>query len=426
MARPSLNPLVLRAANFRVQDLPKDVRHRVIVFTSEDDAPSRGVLYWKDGSQPKVGVHLMHPRTDQTQNYNIVPLVQAGYVVLGRAGRWANNDVETVHETLMLDMAAGIRFLREEIGCDRVILVGNSGGGTLAAMYQAQASIEPPGRLTDTAAGDPLDLNAFDLPPADGLAIIGGHLGEGQVLLRGIDPSVIDESDPASVDPELDLYDPAHGFREPPASSSYSEAFLEGYRVAQLARVRRLDAHARASVRRERDAALAAQALESTDPDAARRLWRQAGHAEHMVIYRTSADPAAVDLGIEPDDRFVGSYFSRRPDRENYGGPGFARYLTPRAWLSTWSATATRADTRACLANVHVPFILVHYSGDAGLRLSEAQSILDASASEDKEMVVVRHADHYGRVILDDSTVGGQTTEGTAAIVDWATLRFAP
>ena len=57
------------------------------VFTSADGALSRGLFYRPGGRQPRVGVHLMHPRTDQSLNYNIPPLVRAGYAVIGRAGR---------------------------------------------------------------------------------------------------------------------------------------------------------------------------------------------------------------------------------------------------------------------------------------------------------------------------------------------------
>ena len=88
----------------------------------------------------------MHPRTDQSLNYNIPPLVQAGYAVVGRARRAVNNDVDTVHEEILLDLAAGVRMLRDS-GCERVVLLGNSGGGALARLYQAQAQAAAAARL---------------------------------------------------------------------------------------------------------------------------------------------------------------------------------------------------------------------------------------------------------------------------------------
>ena len=126
--------------------LPKDTIIEPVVFTSADGALSRGLFYRPAGRQPRVGVHLMHPRTDQSLNYNIPPLVRAGYAVIGRAGRAVNNDVDTVHEEILLDLAAGVRMLRDS-GCERVVLLGNSGGGSLASLYQSQAQAVAASRL---------------------------------------------------------------------------------------------------------------------------------------------------------------------------------------------------------------------------------------------------------------------------------------
>ena len=137
----------------------------------------------------------MHPRTDQSLNYNIPPLVQAGYAVIGRAGRAVNNDVDTVHEEILLDLAAGVRMLRDS-GCERVVLLGNSGGGALACLYQSQAQAAAASRLGPQPYTN-VDLRSADLPPADGLALIGIHVGEGRVLQDMLDPSVTDERDPS-------------------------------------------------------------------------------------------------------------------------------------------------------------------------------------------------------------------------------------
>src|SRR3954469_17446187 len=97
-----------KGANFAPQDLPAGVEREPCTMVAQDGALSRGTLYRPGGRRPKVGVHLMHPNTDQSQNYNIPALVGAGYAVLGRAGRYLNNDVAAVQERLMLDMAAGV------------------------------------------------------------------------------------------------------------------------------------------------------------------------------------------------------------------------------------------------------------------------------------------------------------------------------
>jgi pimeloyl-ACP methyl ester carboxylesterase len=364
-------------------------------------------------------VHLMHPRTDQSQNYNIPPLVAAGYAVLGRAGRWVNHDVATEHERLLADVAAGVRLLQDR-GCAQVILLGNSGGGSLAALYQWQATTAPASRLRHTVAGDEVALGAMDLPPADGIVLIGAHLGEGASLLKWIDPSVVDESDAFSVDPELDMYDPRNGFRPLPQESAFDRDFLVAYRAAQHARVSRLDAIARGHLA-ERGTSAAATARDERQRMAAER---RAAAPHHMQIHRTMADPAFVDLSIEPDDRRKSSYNSNpRPDLQNYGN-GVAQFLTPEAWLSTWSGLSTKASTVDCIRSVRQPTVIVHYAGDVITHLSEAESIYEAAAADDKTLVTVRRADHYGFAINADGSGGPRVAEGTDAVVTWMRDRF--
>src|SRR5207247_10062935 len=109
-------------------------------------------------------------------------------------------------------------------------------------------------RLKDTAAGDPFDLDRFDLPAADAMVYLAAHVGEGYYLLHAIDASVTDERDPVSCDPTLDLYDPANGFVEPPGETRYEPEFVQRYRNGQRARAERLDELARERVGRGREA----------------------------------------------------------------------------------------------------------------------------------------------------------------------------
>lgn len=407
-------------ANVPLSAVPDHVEVTPLNFVAEDGKQSKGLYYRRRGTRPKAGVHVMHPRTDQTQNYNILPLVEAGYGVLGRAGRWPNNDVNTIHEPLLLDVAVGVRYLREQ-GCERVVLLGNSGGSSLATFYQWQATTAPPNRLTHTPAGDAFDLNGYDLPAADGIAIVGGHVGEGLLLGKWLDGSVVDERDPLASDPSLDLFDPRNGFQVPPATTTFSPDFLERYRAAQYARVQRLDALAQSLVDRQREAA---ELIPSATGSTALRLQRAARAGWHMVIYRTTADPAHVDLSIDPDDRKVGSYSSPRPDLENYGENGFARYLTPRAWLSTWSAISSKVRTADNLSQIREALLIVHYAGDAGARIGEMRDLEARSGATDKHLTIIPNTDHYGNVMNNDGTTGPRSSEGTNAVVEWMQERF--
>jgi hypothetical protein len=131
-------------------------------------------------------------------------------------------------------------------------------------------------------------------------------------------------------------------------------------------RVGRLDDLARAAIHTQADAAAAAAALPDGAPPAQRlSLERRATQVPYLTIYRTTADPAMLDLSIDPDDRTAGGHDGYpRPDLQNWSGTGFARYLTPRAWLSTWSGLSSHADTTRSLAHVTAPTLVVHYAGD--------------------------------------------------------------
>src|SRR5262249_16663041 len=146
-----------------------------------------------------------------------------------------------LHENILLDLAAGMKFLREEEGFDKIVMLGNSGGGSLFSYYESQARTPKGDRIGSPPGGGAPDLNRFDLPTAHGFIVLAAHPGQGLVLMGCLDPSVVDESDPFAIDPELDMYDERNGFRPIPAESRYSREFLERYRAAQRARCHRID-----------------------------------------------------------------------------------------------------------------------------------------------------------------------------------------
>ena len=65
-----------------------------------------------------------------------------------------NNDTDMVHERLLFDIAAGMRWLREQ-RFERVVLLGNSGGGSLLGFYESQASRAPRREAPRAAGGEP-------------------------------------------------------------------------------------------------------------------------------------------------------------------------------------------------------------------------------------------------------------------------------
>lgn len=313
-------------ARFLLPELPEGTDVRAVNVVAEDGVASTGLLYYPPGQKPTTAVHLMHPRTDQSQHYTIPSLLRAGFAVLGRAGRWVNNDVVTQHEHLLLDIGAAMRLLRQEQGFDSVVMLGNSGAGALSAFYQSQATKSAGERIASTPAGDPVPLASAHLPAADALIFLAAHPGQGTFLMRSLDPAVIDEADLIATDPRLDMYNETNGFVDPPASSRYTEDFTARFRAAQMARTRRLDALARDRIEtRALARSLATDpALGGVSAQTRQRLRRQASASWYMVIYRTSADLRYTDLSIDPDDRVVSSLLSDNPHLDNYGEAGFA------------------------------------------------------------------------------------------------------
>jgi pimeloyl-ACP methyl ester carboxylesterase len=402
--------------------LPPDTRVEPVPFRAEDGGESHGTLYTRGGE--RVVACLMHPRGDMQRHYAMPALLEAGIACFGQAGRFLNNDINLIHEQIIVDVAAALRWLTRERGFEKVILLGNSGGGALYTFYQSQALAAPAERLKDTAAGDPFDLGRFEMRAADGMVQLATHLGQGRLMLSIIDPSVTDENDPLSCDPSLDMYDARNGFRPLPESSKYSAEFLERYRVAQVARTARIDAIARGMLEEQ---AWWRRRLGAPDFDAlplAEQQWilRRSFVGRYFEVHRTEANPAYTDLALWPSRRQIGSFFSPRPDVFNYLEAGFGKYQTPRAWLSTWSGLSSRASTLECIERIPQPTLVIAYDGDNTVFSYHTDSIHQASPARDKAIHRVP-GDHLG---FGPGGFGDRSGQAAALeiIVAWIRERF--
>ena len=137
-----------RRLPFAFTRLDPDVRKTIVHLEATDTAQSFGVLYRPPAREPKTAVYLMHPRAEFSRHYVVPGLTARGYAVFGHNSRYLNNDTDMVHERLLFDIAAGMRYLKEA-GFERIVLLGNSGGGSLLGFYQSQASRKPPGATFD-------------------------------------------------------------------------------------------------------------------------------------------------------------------------------------------------------------------------------------------------------------------------------------
>lgn len=363
-------------------------------------------LYWTRAASPKVGVVIMHPRVDFHHHYAIPRLLDAGFAVLAANPRHGANELFGDHEEMVLDLAACTKHLLEKRGIERVVLLGNCGGGSLAAYYQAQAVLPAARRLAKGPSGAPTYFDGAPLYPAHAVVLVAPHRGQGKILMDAIDPSVTDEREPLSVDPALDMYDERNGFRAPPAPSSYPAEFLARFRGAQRARVARIDATARAAIAMRED------------PDPRRRT-----HEPIIVVYRTMANPAFVDPAIDPSPRDYGSLLSEQPHLMNYAALGLARTSTPRAWLSTWSGLSSNADLVANVAAFTQPTLLVHAARDREIYPADIAAIGGAIGAPDKRVVTLEGARHYFEP--EPGTEVGHVDALMDVVVPWIAERCA-
>ncbi|WP_037370704.1 hypothetical protein [Amycolatopsis orientalis] len=393
-------------------EIPPGTVTSVHELATADGAKVSGVLRALPGADTVVSI--MHPRMDTAHHVLVPELLSRGFAVWTQGTRSPNNDLNLIHEQALIDVAAGQVFLRDKGFAARITL-GHSGGGTLFAFYHQQAGLPPEQRIAAAPSGRPVDLPSADLPIPHGAVFLAPHPGQGALLQRLIDPSVADEADPLSVLDDLDPFAAANGFAAPPTSSAYSAEFVSRYRAAQADRIARIDAEARARV------ALADEArarFKATQDPADRR----ASLAPRVLtIYRTDADLRFVDLSLDPNDRPYGSLFGRRPDLTDYGLVGFARLVTPEAWLSTWSANTTNADFLRCAPGVRTPSLFVELTGDAACFPNDAKAMVAALGADDVDHRRVAGT-HFGGPLRPGEPTGASLA--AAEIGAWLADRF--
>lgn len=312
---------------------------------------------------------FVHP----TSTLQLLPmpmaLADAGMHVLCAGTRYAKNDAALIMEKVAIDVGAYVRHSREELGYRRVVLVGWSGGGSLALFYQAQA--ENP-TITRTPAGDQCDLGAAGLTPVDGVILIAAHLSRAETLTQWLDPSVLDEANPDERDIEIDIYD-----SRCPNMPPYSDEFVSRFRSAQIARNRKITGW-----------------VEATLKDLASR---HDGETERgFVAHRTMCDVRWLDPAVEPNGRRPGWCYLGDPRSVNVGPVGLARFNTLRSWLSQWSydrSNARGADNAALIKRT--PVLQIVNGSDDAVPASHNPIIHAALQTPDKELVIIEGATHY-------------------------------
>ena len=393
----------LRGASWDVARMATPYTMTPHVLFTQDGQRTLGFLFSRGGETSVVC--MMHPREMIVTNYLVPDILDAGCACWVQGPRSVGNDLRLEHEIALFDVAAGMSHLKS-LGFRKTILLGLSGGAGLYAFYNQQSLTAPQARIAQTPGGRPTKLAELDMPVADALVFVSPHPGQGKLLMAGIDPSVIDETQPLQSDATLDPFNPKNGFRRPLDSSSYAQDFIEKYRAAQIRRVEKIDAFSRELIAEKMAARKRLKEAPNRDDK-----WRSS-YAPVFNVWRTDADLRCWDLSLDPSDRRIGSLWGPDPTVSNLGSVGFARVVTPESWLSTWSGLSSNASFDKCASAVEQPTLLVAYTGDNCVFPSDLTTIFDGLKTSQKTRVDVR-GNHHG-LPLAPGEEAGQIQAGLA------------
>jgi len=350
--------------------------------------PGQGVWYAPGGRAPKTAVIAAHYSVDFSEHYLAPLLASRDMGFLGWNTRYRNNESWFLLEHALVDLGAGVRWLRQEVGVDTVVLLGNCGGGSLMAAYQSQAT-EP--TLEPSGGGRTLRAALEALEPGDLYVSLQAHPGRPEVLTAWLDPSVTDESDPLSRDPSMDMFDPHNG---PP----FGAEFVARYRAAQVARNERITTWVDAELE---------------------RLERAGAYDRNFNVHRTWADLRFVDPALDPSDRPTPRCLAGDPAWVNASPFGICASCSLRTWRSMWSLRDSQCRGAPHLRRISVPALVVQSTADVSVFPSDALAIFDALGSLDKDLVWVRGGDHY----LESPE--GAREEAASLIAGWVGAREA-
>jgi alpha-beta hydrolase superfamily lysophospholipase len=320
----------------------------------------------RPGRRADAAVVVVHPSSNFLGHYALDAWAAQGVDAIAMTTRYLGNDSTLLLENCVLDVASIITHLTNVEGYHQCVLVGNSGGGGLAALYQEQA--EHPTIIAAPGGGGP-DLTRATLPPADALVMLMAHPGRASLLTEWLDPAVLDEADPLDRNPALDMFLSRNG---PP----YRPEWLTRYRDAQASRNERITDWAL-----ERLAGL-------------NKI--TAGRAADLpfTVHATCADPRFLDLTLDPSDREPGTLWGD-PYAANLQPSTLGHLTSLRSWLSQWSMRCSHGHGPARLRGVSVPVHVIYGTADQGCFPSHARSLYDAVPHDRKRLTPIPGGRHY-------------------------------
>ena len=387
----------------------------------------KGALYKPDsGPAPHVAVLLIHRTGNVLGSPATRELSKRGFMVLAVNPRSDNNEAAVNFEANALDVKSGIAFLRKQPGITKIVLWGHSGGGPTTSFYQAVAETGPSycrgaNKLVEC------DDSLAGLPKADGIILVDAHPGVSVNGMRSLNPAVLDEHDPKKINPDLDPFSPANGYKD--GASHYSDDFKRKYFKAQADRMNRL-IDAALSERKAMKSGTAPypdeDAMVITRFEGARLLELDPSihHSTLKPQKLLKNDGTIATQVVESVRRAARGY-----DKRNASFEGGARIMTLRSFLS---ANAIRAkdslddvdwcssnnSTPCAVKNISAPMLILGMGAHYFIRDSEIH--FEMAASRDKDFIVIEGATHGGGPCTACETTPGQYSNSQKNLFDYA------
>lgn len=351
------------------------IKQEAATLTARDGARFEAILHYDDAAPRKVAFLMMHPSSDWRQQFLLAPLAQLGFGALGCANRYFEREAELILEETLLDWAACVDHLRAK-GYEKIVGIGYSGGGEIAAGYQSE--VERPS-ISGSPMSDEPNLIGLSLSPMDGLVMLNAHAGRPFSVTLGLDPSVGGESgnDPLVYDRSLDMFNPENG---PP----YTDEFRTRYREAQIERNHKITRWCQTLI------------------DGIKASGNQLLKDVPIIIHRTDANLSFLDYDPAAAGKRESTRWGIDAKIANYT-PGPLRgpntrllIVTPRSWLSQRSLSASQFDLFKFLPNCHVPTLVLWGTADAA-GSEHSDKIFKVSPDPNRIFVRIEGGTHFMR-----------------------------
>lgn len=396
---------------------------------------ANAILYQPTSSDPmrgRVAMLIAHPEHANVFNsFPAGPLAKRGYRVL----TMNYYGPERTYEEFLRPLAGAVKYLRSLPGVEKVVLIGESTGGSELTYYQDVAENGPkkacdgPERIYKCDASE-----IGHLPAADAVILLDANVGA-PVRTLSLDPAVTSRH-PAERDATLDMFAPRNGFDPKTGQGHYSAAFVRRFLTAQGARNDRVIDRALMQLReveqgkarfKDDDAFLVAGFSVVTNGarlDLADLSLMSRTKEPHLLLKADGTKSRQIIPSVRPpmaSDKDLDLYDRTTP----LGIQTVRHFLSFYALRTTSSYTVTADDVQGVIwrstpndaignvEGVRVPTLVMAGSCYPHMILNEL--VFEHSAAKDKQFVAVEGANHQFQPCLPKY---GNTRQRTFDFVD--------